>query len=98
NQNLRITDQGTGNGGTLFLSAGEGDAALADYRLIALGEALDVGGDVGCFGGVVDLLIGGGVYAKRDVFADAVAEEERFLRHESNIAPQCRQSVIANWP
>ena len=86
NQNLRIANQGAGDGSALLLSAGERDAALADHGVVAFGKALDVGRDVGGFGGVVNLLVGGRVDAKRDVLADAVAEQESFLRDESDVA------------
>ena len=37
-QNARVADQGAGNGGALFLSAGKRDAALADHGVVASGK------------------------------------------------------------
>src|ERR1700757_3112405 len=66
-QNLGIADEGAGNGGALLLSARERDAAFSDHGVVAFGEGLDVGGDVRRVSRVVNLLVGGGVYAERDV-------------------------------
>src|SRR5579863_4379086 len=85
-ENLGIANYGAGDGGALLLPAGERDAAFADQRLVTFGEAFDVGGNVGGLGGVVNLAVGGGVDAESNIFADAVAEEECFLRNESDIA------------
>ena len=63
---------------------------------IAFGKAFDVGGDVGGFGGVVNLLVGRGVDAQGDVFADAVAEEKSFLRHESDVFAQRCNRIVAD--
>ncbi len=35
-------EEGAGDGGALLLASGEGDAALADGGVIAIGEGLDV--------------------------------------------------------
>ena len=85
-------EQGAGDGGALLLASGEGDAAFADRRVVAFGEAFDVLGDVGGFGGgfdVVKLRLAVFLrYAEGDVFADGVAEEECLLRDEADVPAQ----------
>src|ERR1700728_289852 len=95
-QNLGIADEGTGNCGALLLTAGEGDAAFAHHRVVAFGEALDIGGDVGRVGGTLNLLIGSRFHAQCNVFANAVTEEKSFLRHESDVFAQRCHEIIAN--
>src|ERR1035438_3729954 len=53
-QDAGAAQQGAGYGGALLLASGEGDAALAYRRVVAFGEAFDVVGDVGGFGGGFD--------------------------------------------
>src|SRR5437868_9766566 len=81
-EDTRAAEQGAGDGGALLLPSRERDAALADGSVIAFGEAFDVLGDVGGFGGgfdVVQLRLAVFLrYAKGNVFADGVAEEECF--------------------
>ena len=89
---LGIANQGAGDGGALLLSARKRDAALADHGVVAVGKALDVGGDVGCIGGVVNLLVGGVVNTQGDVLADAFAEQESFLRYEADAPAQGRRA------
>ena len=55
NQNARAAQQGAGDGRALLLASGERDAALADRGVVAFGEAFDVVGDVGGFGGGFDV-------------------------------------------
>src|SRR5579862_2872825 len=73
-ENPGIPNQRAGNGGALFLSARESNAAFADHGLIALRKTLDIGGYIGGFGSVVNLPVVGGINPQRDVFANAVAE------------------------
>src|ERR1035438_3479092 len=54
-QNARAAQEGAGDGGALLLASGEGDAALADRRVVAFGKTLDVVRDVGGLGGGFDL-------------------------------------------
>src|SRR5262249_44326976 len=70
NQDARVANNGTGNGGALLLSAGKRDAALADRGFVAAGEILDVTVEAGDFGGLactVCVVIG---QTKSDVSAD----------------------------
>src|SRR5450631_4475530 len=95
-QNLGIANQGAGNRRALLLSAGERDAAFSHHRIVAFGKTLDVDCNVGRVGRVVNLLVGGGVDSQGDVLADAVAEQESFLGHESNVLAQRCDGIISN--
>src|SRR5215468_1125182 len=88
NHDARIADDGTRNGGALLLAAGEGEATFPHHGRVFVGEAFDVDSDVGGLGGGVDGLIGGMLHAERNVLPDRVAKEERFLRHETDVAAQ----------
>jgi len=80
-----VADDGAGDGGTLLLAAGEGDAALADHGVEAAGKFEDLGGDVGDGGGLFDLVGGGVGRAEGDVVADGVGEEEGLLGDEADV-------------
>src|SRR6202451_4548537 len=56
-----VANQGAGDGGALLLPARERDAAFPHQRLIALGKSFNVGCNVGGFGCVMNLLVGGRV-------------------------------------
>src|ERR1039458_1148897 len=87
-QDTRLPNDGAGDGDTLLLSSGEGEAALADHGFVLFGEALDIGGDAGDGGGAADLRIACVLDAEGDVFADGGAEEKGFLRDEADAAAQ----------
>ena len=87
-QDARIANERAGDGDALFLPARERDTALPDHRLVLVRKALDVGGNIGGLGGGADLLIGRIFHAEGDVFANRVAEQERFLRNEADVAAQ----------
>ena len=54
-EDARIADDGTCDGGALLLSARRSDAALADYRFILIRETFDVGIEAGDFRGFTNL-------------------------------------------
>ena len=72
----------------LFLSAGEGDATLADHGFVSERKAFDIAGKPGHFGGPADLFRGGFFDAERDVGGKRGAEQERLLRHEADMPAQ----------
>src|SRR5208283_3323445 len=86
-QDSRITDQRPRNGRALLLASGERQATLADQRVVAVGEALDLSSDAGGLGGPADVRIAGVLRSERDVLADGVAEQKRLLRDETDVAP-----------
>src|ERR1700687_1515983 len=94
-QNSWIADDGARNRGTLFLSAGESDAALADHGLVSLAEALDVTVQAGNFGCFADALLVIFRQAKGDVAADGLAEQVGVLRHEADGLAQRDERPLA---
>jgi hypothetical protein len=86
-----VADDGAGNGGALLLSAGEGDAALPDYRVVFVGEAFYIGIEVGDFGGLADLVEIVIRETESDVAADGFAEEIGVLGNVANGAAECVQ-------
>src|ERR1700685_422028 len=93
-----IANQGAGDGGALLLPAGKRNSAFPHKRLIALGKAFNVGGDVGRIGRIVNLPVRGRVDSQSNIFADAVAEQKCFLRKEADIFSQSRKRIVANGP
>src|SRR5271157_1451764 len=85
-QDSRIADYRSRDGGALLLAAGKRQSALADQRVVAVGEALDLSGNAGCLGGAAYFVIRGVVRAEGNVLADGVAEQKRLLRDEPNAA------------
>ena len=55
-QDAGAAEEGAGYGGALLLASGEGDAALAYRGVVAFGETFYVLGDVGGFGGGLDVV------------------------------------------
>src|SRR5437764_11658160 len=80
NQNARISDNGTGNGAALLLSAGKGYAALPHHGFILLRESLNVCGNISGFSGRADLFFGGTLCSESNVIAHSITEQKCFLR------------------
>src|SRR5437773_4487570 len=85
NQDARIADDRTGNRSSLLLTSGERDTALAYQCFVLLGEILNFRRDVGGFCCGVDVLIAGILFTEGNIFADGFAEQESFLRDETNV-------------
>src|SRR5579859_3758461 len=92
----RIANDGAGDGGTLFLSAGKGDAALSHQGGITLWKLLDVSRDVGGLCRSPYLFIGGALDSEGDVLAHRVAEKECLLRDKSYVVPQHLYRVLVD--
>src|SRR5262245_30365111 len=75
-EDLRVGEDGAGDGEALLLAAGELDAAFADERVVLLGKADDEFVGVGAAGSIFDFGVGGVVAAVGDVVADGAVEEE----------------------
>ena len=80
-----IFQQDAGDGDALALAAGDGDAALADARVVAVAELADelVGVGRGRCGD--DLGVGGIGFAVADVFADGAGEEDAVLHDDADL-------------
>ena len=83
-----VVEQGPGQGDALALTAGEGEPALADAGVVALGEVPDELVGLGGRGGGPHLGVGRVGGAVGDVGAHRVGEEERLLEHHPDGAPQ----------
>ena len=96
NQQRRVEQEGTGNGHPLALAAGEGRTALTDNGVVPIGQ---VGNELVGLGrprGRLDLAPRRLRPAKGDVLADGNGIQERFLHHDSDLAPQGREHEIAH--
>ena len=78
-EDLRRGQDRAGDGQPLLLAAGEFDAALADERVVLVGQLDDELVGVGAAGGVFDLGVGGVVAAVGDVVAHRAVEQEHVL-------------------
>jgi len=88
-EDARILGHGARDGGTLLLPPGEGDAALADHRVVPRREVLDVLVQLRDVSGPVELRIGELlIQAKADVLAQRDGEEEGLLRHVADGAAE----------
>src|SRR6185312_12431361 len=65
--------------------------------LVLVGEALNIRGNVSGVGSPADILIGGVLHAKRNVFADGFAEQECLLRNKSDVAAKIGERKVADW-
>ena len=93
-QDPRVDDERTRDRDALPLAARERDPALADDRVVAVGQRLD---ELVCLcepRGALDLLVGRVGAAERDVLAHGRGEEERILRDHADLAAQrCERHV-----
>src|SRR6267143_2155231 len=88
NQNRRIAQDGSSDGNSLLLSAGEAGASFRYARFVCerllANESVGVGGD----GGRDDLGLGGVRTAKSNILANGSAEEERVLQDQTDVIAQ----------
>ena len=83
-----VHEQDAGNGDALFLSAGEGDAALTDAGVVALGAVEDEFVRLSGCGSADDLLICGTGGAEGDIFADGIGEEGGLLEDDADLGAE----------
>ena len=95
-QDPRIDHECPGDREPLALAAGERDPALADHRVVAVGELLDEVMRLRCARGGLDELLRHVGHAEGDVVADARREEERILRDDADLAAQRAPSHVAH--
>ena len=95
-QDFRIAQDRARQGGALLLSAGEGDAALADHGFVARWEFGDFRRDAGGLRRIFDGVVCRGVHAKGDVLAHGLAEQIGILRHEADGPAQFGQGPVAD--
>ena len=78
-QDAWVEQEGAGDRDALPLAAGQRQSALADHRVVAVGQLLDEGRGLGALGGEVHLRLGRLGASERDVVMDRGAEEVRVL-------------------
>ena len=76
------------NGGSLFLTAGEGHAALADHRFITRLETLDRLMQAGFLRGLLNFGLTDVFAGDRDVLRHRSGKQERLLQHDAHAAAQ----------
>lgn len=82
------------NGHTLFLPAGEENAAFSDFGIDAVGQAGDEVGEVSAVQRAVYFLICGTGVTKQNVFSDGTGKEEIILKDYGDICPQGLQRIV----
>ena len=90
-QDARIMDQRPRDRQTLALAAGQIGRTFLDPGLIAFGQTLDELLGAGQAGGAHRIAQGQAGAAGQDIVLDAAAEQEVFLQHHAEAAPQMRQ-------
>src|SRR4051794_22505440 len=85
-QDGRVAEHGAGQGDPLALATGEAEPALADDRVVAVGQTCDELVRIGAAGGGHDLVAGGVAVAVGDVPGDGVLEQDRLLDHHPDLA------------
>ena len=87
-EDARVGEQRPGDRDALALAAGEREAALADARVVAVGQLGHEAGGLGALGGALDLRAGGVRAAVGDVVVDGGAEQERVVGDHRDGAAQ----------
>ena len=93
-QHPGVGEHRAGQGDALALSAGQREPALADQRVVALGQALDELRHLRRLRRGDDLLVRGVRAAVGDVGADRVGEEEGVFEHHAQDGAQVRQPQL----
>src|SRR5262249_40569675 len=96
NQDARVANDGAGDGGALFLPAGEGDAALTDGGFVTRSEVLDVAVKAGDFRGFLCALRVVTLQAEGDVSAHGFAREIGIWWHVADGAAKRFERPILN--
>jgi hypothetical protein len=95
-QDLRVEEEGSGDGDTLLLAAGKGHAAFADPFLVAVGQADDEVVDAGRLRGCLDLFLRGVWPAVADVVANRADEKEHVLLDDADVRSERVERGIAD--
>jgi len=95
-EQLGIGEQHPRDGDALALPAREPDAALADDRVVALGQRVHELGGLRGLGGGAHLLDRGVGAAVGDVVAHRAREQQRLLQHDADLRAQAGQGHLAH--
>ena len=93
-QDRGVLEDRPGDGHALPLAARKLDAALADPRLVAFGEAGDEVVGIGLAGRFGDLGLRGARFAVGNIVRDGAAKEQHVLRHDRHLPAQIEQLVV----
>src|ERR1019366_8882530 len=96
NEYGRIDQQRARNGDALALPTREGVPALADHRVVTLGEVHDELVRVGGLSGVLDFLQGRVRSAVGNVLEDRDGKEEGLVKHHADVGAQRRHGEVAD--
>ena len=88
NENARIGDQGAGDGDALALPAREACAALADHRVVAVGQFQDEVMGTRQFRGRDDLIDRSPRIGQGNVLTDAAVEQHIVLQNDTDLPPE----------
>src|SRR5438034_10716367 len=94
NQNRRVLQQRPRNRDALAFAAGQRRAALADDRIVALGQTRNELVHVGSAGGVFNFGTRGGRPAISNVFGNRQRKQKRLLQYNGDLVPQTPQLHI----
>ena len=83
--NRSVLQQGPSNGDTLFFTAGNGGAALANHRIIPIGKGTDKVVAAGFFSGSLHFRHGGIGFSKPDIVSNCVVEKINVLKHHAEV-------------
>ena len=95
-QDRCVADQRAGNGGALFLTAGYGNAALADAGLVALRKHHDIVMQTGSPGSRFDDCMVWRIHAESNVVFNGIGKQKAVLRHACNLLMQHTQGNAGN--
>ena len=91
----RVGEDRAGDRDPLPLAAREREAALAEHRLVAVGQVVHERGRAGQLGGAADVLVVRVRPPEADVLAHALAEQERLLEDERDRAADVGDAQLA---
>jgi hypothetical protein len=83
-----VLEDGAGDGKALLLAAGEADAALADFGVVALGQLFDHVVDLGDLRGLHHVGEAGVGVGGDEVLVEGAREEVGFLRNYGEVLPE----------
>src|SRR5260370_13616866 len=95
NQNPWVAQDGSCNRSAVFLFGGGSNAMVGHYGGIFFRKFFNVSGNIGGLGCLANLVVACILGAQGNVFAECVAEQEGFLRYESNAAAQFIQGELS---
>ena len=91
-----VGQHGARNGDQLLLSLGDARTVIGKKRVIAVGQALDEGMDLGCLGGFYRVLVRSILFAVGDVFENGAVEQPGLLQYHGISASEAFSCDVAD--